>query len=66
MAYTPFSSGARKCPGQVLANIEAKVLIAVFALKMNYDVDKEQLKNDNIKFNVVSSYHLKVLFKGKN
>mmetsp|Transcript_150 Transcript_150/g.139 ORF Transcript_150/g.139 Transcript_150/m.139 type:complete len:92 (+) Transcript_150:1306-1581(+) len=64
LSYTPFSLGPRICPGQILANLEAKYLIAIFTLKMDYDIPKEQLERDDMMFSIISHQRIRLEYKG--
>lgn len=59
-SYLPFSSGARGCPGQSLAKLEAKLLFTYLILNMEYNVNNEQLNNDHISFSLTSQFHLEL------
>ena len=65
LCYTPFSQGARKCPGQVLATTEAKFIIARLVAKIDYDVNEEQLKKDDLKFITINPFPLLMTYRGE-
>lgn len=58
-SMVPFSCGPRICPGQILATVESKVVIARLIFRMEYDVDQDLLDNPTAQFNVNSQWHLK-------
>ena len=41
LAYSPFSSGVRACPGRALAMLELKVLIVFFAKFMEWEISED-------------------------
>jgi len=63
--FIPFSYGMRKCPGQILAMMELKVLIAKFILSVDYEIDQQQLENDYARFAMFSNFKLKLKFNKK-
>jgi len=63
--FIPFSYGMRKCPGQILAMMELKVLIAKFILSVDYDIDQQQLENEYARFAMLSNFKLKLKFNKK-
>mmetsp|Transcript_10380 Transcript_10380/g.11836 ORF Transcript_10380/g.11836 Transcript_10380/m.11836 type:complete len:418 (+) Transcript_10380:312-1565(+) len=65
LCYSPFSTGKRICPGQVLAKFEAKCVISMLVLLMDYDIPKEQLDRDDLKFCVVNFQKLKLTYNGR-
>lgn len=59
-SFMSFGSGLRSCAGKSLAMFELKVLAAYFLSKYKYEVDPEQLNNENIKFAMYSQFSLKI------
>ncbi|CAI2364272.1 unnamed protein product [Moneuplotes crassus] len=62
--HSPFGFGLRKCPGQVLATLETKFMVAKLVLMMDYDVAKDQLTRDHMKFSFISHHRLRITYKG--
>lgn len=66
LAYVPFSTGLRACPGQTMARLVQRVALPYFLSKIDYEVDKDLLDNDKALFNNTSQYHLKFTVKRIN
>lgn len=62
--HSPFGFGLRKCPGQVLATLETKFMVAKLVLMMDYDVAKDQLARNDMKFSFISHHRLRVTYNG--
>lgn len=63
LAYTPFSTGLRACPGQTMARLVQRVALPYFLSTLDYEVDKDLLENDKALFNNTSQYLLKFTVK---
>ena len=46
----PFGHGVRSCPGQTFGVLELKVLISYLFPMMDYTVEEELLKNEDVGF----------------
>ena len=60
LSFVPFSYGARKCPGQVLAMLELKIFVSNFILSVDYSVDPDLLANDFARLSNYSNFKLKI------
>jgi cytochrome P450 len=58
LAFIPFSTGLRACPGQTMARLVQRVALPYFLSTIDYEVDKDLLENDKALFNNTSQYHL--------
>jgi len=65
LSYAPFSFGLRKCPGQILAMLELKFLLAKFVTTVKYEVDEDLLMNEYVRFPIFTSFKLKIKYQGK-
>ena len=61
-AHVPFSHGMRSCPGQTLALLEAKVIMAYLLMHTDYDIEEEQLQK-SLGFAVGSEQDLNIILK---
>lgn len=59
-AYTPFGLNVRNCPGQAIAKIEMKVIVAYLMTMMDYEVDTNTLRNPFAKFGISSQLELPI------
>ena len=64
-SYIPFMAGGRKCPGQILALLELKVLVAKILTSIDYDIDEELLANKYARFGLFSNFRVKLRFNKK-
>lgn len=55
-----FSVGNRACPGQSLAMLESKVMLAFFVSFMNWKFTQEDLDNTGFGFGIGTDFHPKV------
>jgi cytochrome P450 len=53
-----FSHGARMCPGQTLATLQIKIILAYLLTHMDYEVDKEFLERAGVGFGFGSEFDL--------
>ena len=58
MAYGPFSSGIRACPGRSLAMLELKVFTVFFMKFMEWDISQDQLDNEELQFTFFTEHKL--------
>ena len=58
-SFIPFGFGLRSCAGQTLARLESKVLLSRIITNVEYEIDKEQLENDYVRFALLSNFDLK-------
>lgn len=65
LSHGPFGFGARKCPGQILATIEIKFIVARLVTTIDFDIDQTQLERNDMRFNASSGQKLKMKFKGR-
>ena len=61
-SYLPFMVGSRKCPGQILAMLEFKVLFAKIITSIDYEIDEELLSNKYARFGSFSNFRVKLKF----
>ena len=61
-SYQPFMIGSRKCPGQILAMLELKILVAKILTSIDYDIDEELLQNKYARFGLFSNFKVKLRF----
>ena len=66
LGNVPFSFGLRGCPGQVLAMLELKCLLANFLLKADYEVDADLLAQEDVSFAMLSPVEMFVSIKRKS
>jgi cytochrome P450 len=66
LSYIPFSHGARNCAGQALAYAETKVILARLLTRLEYNVDRDLLDNDHVRFNFLSHVTVKGKVKHKH
>ena len=59
-SHVPFSHGMRSCPGQTLALLEVKVIIAYILAHVEYDIKDEQLQK-TVGFAVGSNQDLDII-----
>ena len=59
ISYAPFSFGMRSCPGQALALLEIKIGVVLLLSKFKFEIDKELIENDSVRFAVGSHFKLK-------
>ena len=64
-AYMPFMVGGRSCPGQILAMLELKILVAKIITSIDYDIDQELIDNKYARFSLFSHFRLKLKFNKK-
>ena len=57
-SFIPFGIGMRNCPGQTMARLIQRVVLAYFVANIDFDINKEQLSNDKILFNDHSQFNL--------
>lgn len=60
LAYLPFSVGGRSCPGQTLAKLEVKVMLAELLARADFAVNSDLLANDFVLFGIGSQFRLKL------
>ena len=53
----------RACPGQTLAILEIKVILAYFFMKFDYEVDPEILQKEGVGFGLGSHFKLNIKLK---
>ena len=59
MSFAPFSFGMRSCPGQALAMLEIKIGTIILLSKFKFEIDKDCLNNEELRFAVGSNFKLK-------
>jgi len=59
-AWLPFSRGIRTCPGQSIAMLELKVLLAYFLTRVEYEVDKKLFETEGVGFANGSHFKLDI------
>ena len=64
-SYLPFMVGSRKCPGQILAMLELRILVAKILTSIDYDIDEELLANKYARFGLFSNFRVKLRFNKK-
>lgn len=54
--------GPRQCPGKILALLELKVMLISLLLKVDWEIEEKDLKNEDLFFTLMSPHelHLKV------
>ena len=57
-AFVAFSYAVRKCPAPTFAYLELKVVLSYFLTRFEYEVDKEILEDDNVRFGIMSHFPL--------
>eukprot|EP00345_Euplotes_harpa_P003758 CAMPEP_0168330234 /NCGR_PEP_ID=MMETSP0213-20121227/7596_1 /TAXON_ID=151035 /ORGANISM="Euplotes harpa, Strain FSP1.4" /LENGTH=214 /DNA_ID=CAMNT_0008333739 /DNA_START=1093 /DNA_END=1737 /DNA_ORIENTATION=+ len=60
LAWAPFTFGPRTCMGRALALMELKILMIYFMLSIDYEIDDETLKNDNVSYAILSPFALDI------
>ena len=53
-----FSHGARMCPGQTLATLQIKIILAYLLTHLDFEVEKDLLENDGVGFGFGSEMNL--------
>ena len=63
LAWCPFTFGQRTWPGRSLGLMELRILVIYFMLTIDYEVDEETLKNEDIAFAILSPFSLNIKIK---
>lgn len=63
LSWCPFTFGVRTCPGRSLGLMELKILLIYFMLTIDYEVDEDLLKNEDIAFAILSPFALEIKIK---
>ena len=57
-SHTPFSHGARSCPGQAFGLLQTKIILIYLLTQVDYILDPEIMKKESVGFNVLSKFDL--------
>ncbi|CAI2363795.1 unnamed protein product [Moneuplotes crassus] len=66
LAFIPFSTGKRSCPGMSFALTEMKVYLSFLISKFDYSIKPEMLSNPKVRFGLDSNYKLDIKIKKKH
>jgi cytochrome P450 len=58
MSFIPFSTHLRNCPGQTLAMLEIKVLVAYMLSRVNFDFAEHLIESEHFFFSMISNISL--------
>ncbi|CAI2361435.1 unnamed protein product [Moneuplotes crassus] len=66
LAFIPFSTGKRSCPGMPFALTEIKVYLSFLISKFDYSIEPEMFSNPNVRFEQDSGFELDIKITKKH
>lgn len=66
ISFVAFSHAIRKCPALTFAYLELKVILSYFFTRFDYEVEKELLESDEIRYGIMSHFPLNLTITKKH